>query len=133
MYFSISVAVIVGFLTGIIWYGPLLGDLKQRLGQYSDEELQKATQPGVLERSLLHVVILVFAAFTLSYVVTYINTDIFLEGLWIGFLAGIAFAVVSLFSDGLSGQHQNAGVFMIDMGHWMVVCALMGGILAVLG
>lgn len=136
MYFSISVAAVLGLLVGIVWYGSLFGPLKKRLGLYSEQELKEATKPGVLERVLLHVVILVFVAFILSYVIARVGTTTFLGGAAIGFLAGVVVAVVVLFNGAFGGaedKHQNPEVFMVDAGHWLLVCTLMASVLAVLG
>lgn len=122
-WWAVLVASVSAFLVGGIWYGPLFGNVWQKVNAFSDEYLKKRNIPIVF-----------FVSFLMSFIAA-LNLGLFLGpkadlvfGLIAGFLAGIGWvatflAILYLF------ERRPIGLFLINAGYCIVSITVMGAIL----
>lgn len=120
------VAAVVGFLIGGVWFAPpVFGTAWLRVHAISDQDAAKTRGIGI---ALAFVATLV-TAYVLALFVRFAGATTMLDGLVIGGLAWVAFAVAMYLP--AANLERAPTKFLIEIGHKFVVYLVMSAILAV--
>lgn len=126
-YLAVLVAAIAVFMLGALWYGPLFGKAWLAAQTVTEEEL-KATGESMAKVMGLNFAGYVVMALTMGLFVWHLNPPGLAEGLWLGAVAGIGFALPHTLSSVLYSTNRM-GLFWVNGGYQLVSFLLMGAIL----
>lgn len=136
-YLPIIVAGLVPMIVGAIYYGPLLGKQWQSAAGLSDEDIASGNMPLIYSLALLMSMFISFGINLLTELThgSFGSDDSFIPGSDYNFghgaFHGVTFAcltiipalvIVSLF------HRMTAKNILINVGYWIITCALIGGI-----
>jgi hypothetical protein len=123
---GVLVAAVAGFIVGGVWFAPpVFGTACLRALEISEQDAAKTRAAGIA----LAFVATLMTAYVLAILVRFAGATTALEGIVIGLLVWLAFAVaIHLPAANLERRPRR---FLIDVGHQFVVYLLMGAIVAV--
>ena len=123
---AVLVGVILQFILGFLWYGPLFGE--PWMGMVGlDMATIEANPPGAGEW-ITNIVSAVVSMYVLAWLFTRINVTSLVQGLLIGLLIGFAFVLLSTMTSGMFAKDPYA-LAWITGGYTTVGLALGGAVL----
>ena len=130
-YAAVSVATLVHFILGGLWYSPLLFANKfVQLKGWTPQQLAQMEAQGHAKELIVGFVSSLVLVYILAHFVQYTKATNAMAGiqtafwLWLGFIATTNIATV-LF------ELRPLGLYLINVSYQLVACALAGAILAV--
>lgn len=124
-YLAVLVMAVSGFVIGGIWYGPIFGKAWMAGRKLRPEDLKSpavAYTVGFVATFIL--------AHTLALLVNTLNLTSAGDGLVLGLYAGLGIIAMSM-AVTYAFNRFSAGIFAIEAGYWIVLCLVMGAVLAV--
>jgi hypothetical protein len=130
-YLLVLLAAIVGMITGAAWYSPLLfGNEWQKFSGISPEDQEKTKQKGTGKYYAIQFCATLLTSYILAKLVCLLHATSFGDGAIIGFWLWLGLAVPVLLSSVL-WERKSVLVYLIDIGHYLAILVLMGGILGI--
>ncbi|MBI1730483.1 DUF1761 domain-containing protein [Candidatus Acetothermia bacterium] len=129
-YLAVLVSSVAAFVLGGLWYSPLLfAKLWVKAHGFSEQqtkEMQKKAGPGYFITFLGNIVM----ALVFSALISYAHPADIIQGLWLGFLLWVGFALTTGLSNAIfSGKSMLA--HWIDAGYQLIYILLIGAILTI--
>ena len=106
-YLAIAVAVVLQFVLGFLWYGPLFGDAWMEMVGL-DLATVEANPPGA-GIWIANVVSSALLIFVLAWLFVKLNVQTLAKGIWIGFVIGFTFTLMPAMISG----------FFADDSYWL--------------
>jgi hypothetical protein len=123
---AVLVAVVLQFVLGFLWYGPLFGE--PWMGMVGlDTATIEANPPGAGEW-ITNIFSAVVSMYVLAWLFTKINVTSLVQGLLIGLLIGFAFVLLSIMTSGMFAKDPY-GLAWITGGFTTVGLAVGGAVL----
>jgi hypothetical protein len=123
---AVLVAVVLQFVIGFLWYGPLFGD--PWMGMVGlDMATIEANPPGA-GGWITNIVSAVVSMYVLAWLFTKIPVTSLLQGLGIGLLLGFSFVLLSTMTSGMFAKHPY-GLAWITGGFTTVGLGVGGAVL----
>lgn len=130
-YLSIIVASVVSMIIGGFWYSPaVFGKQWVKLMGFSDSDMKKAKDKGMMKSYAGTFVSLLVMNFVLAYVISVFDATDIIGGVQIGFELWLGF-VASVMSGMMWWDGRPLNLYLIHVAHWLVVMMAAGAILAV--
>lgn len=129
-YLAVLVAAIVGFFVGFVWYAqPVFGKMWMQWSGISDKKMKDGKKSmgllmlgGFISQLVMAYVIAMLVGFTGA--TTFVTGMITAFWAWLGFVATVLLGSVLW-------EGKPFKLYILNAAHYIVVMALMGGILAV--
>ena len=128
MQFNVSIlgliiSVILNMGVGMLWYGPIFGEMWMKLVGITKKDIEKAMKTGMQKTYALAL----FSAFIMSYVtgimITNFGAETVFEGMLIGFVLWIGFIATTMFNRVL-WENAPTKLYLIQISHFLVVLML---------
>jgi hypothetical protein len=124
-FLAVLVAALSSFVVGWLWYGPLFGRKWMNYMGYTEEDLKKGSMPMPVMMGVNYVAT-VLAAFAIAMFLGPESDAVF--GIFAGLMIAIFWIGTSRLNDVLY-ENKPWGLFLINVGYYVVVYILMGAIL----
>ena len=129
-YWAVLVAAIVGYILGAVWYSPVLFGRQwmklMGINQKDSKTMHKTAWKGYVGMFIT----LLVMAYILAHFVAYTEATTFLLGAVTGFWIWLGFLATTMMGS-IFWENKSFRLYLINVGHYLVVLLLMGGILAV--
>jgi hypothetical protein len=96
---AVLVAVVLQFVLGFLWYGPLFGEAW--MGMVGLDMASIEADPAGAEEWITNIVTAVVSMYVLAWLFTRINVTSLVQGLLIGLLIGFSFVLLSIMTSGM--------------------------------
>ena len=123
---AVLAAVILQFVLGYLWYGPLFGQAWMDMEGLDMAAIQ-ANPPGA-GPWIMNIFATVAGIYLLAWILVKLGTDKLGKGLWLGFLFGFVWIQLSFMAGGMFSQDPY-WLAWINGGYSTVALALSGAIL----
>lgn len=126
---SVLIAAVITFGFGALWYSPVMfGEVWLKYQGYTPKKM-KALRKTAGRAYAASVTTTVVMAIVLSILITYAGVASAAQGVWLGLLAWVGFAMpigltANMYSD------KPIGAFFVDSGYQLAYLLFMGGFLA---
>ncbi len=124
-FLAVLVAALSSFIVGWLWYGPLFGRKWMAYMGYTEDDLKKGSMPMPVMMGVNYVAT-VLAAFAIAMFLGPESDASF--GIFAGLMIAVFWIGTSRLNDVLY-EDKPWGLFFINVGYYVVVYILMGGIL----
>ena len=123
---AVLVAVVLQFVLGFLWYGPLFGEAW--MGMVGLDMATIEADPAGAEEWITNIVTAVVSMYVLAWLFTRINVTSLVQGLLIGSLIGFSFVLLSIMTSGMFAKDPY-GLAWITGGFTTVGLAVGGAVL----
>lgn len=123
---AVLVAVVLQFVLGFLWYGPLFGEAW--MGMVGLDTATIEADPAGAEEWISNIISAVVSMYVLAWLYTKIPVTSLLQGLLIGLLLGFAFVVLSNMVSGMFAKNPY-GLAWITGGFTMVGLGIGGAVI----
>jgi len=123
---AVLVAVVLQFVLGFLWYGPLFGEAW--MGMVGLDMATIEADPAGAEEWISNIISAVVSMYVLAWLYTKIPVTSLVQGLLIGLLLGFAFVLLSTMVSGMFAKNPY-GLAWITGGFTMLGLALGGAVL----
>ncbi len=96
---AVLVAVVLQFVLGFLWYGPLFGEAW--MGMAGLDRATIEADPAGAEEWITNIVSAIVSMYVLAWLFTRINVTSLVQGLLIGLLIGFSFVLLSIMTSGM--------------------------------
>ncbi|MCG6189069.1 DUF1761 domain-containing protein [Maribellus maritimus] len=127
-FLAVLVSALSAFVIGWLWYGPLFGKQWMKLNGFTEEQLKKGGGMSMPLIMIINYVATVLAAFAIAMFIGAESNMSF--GIFAGFMIAIFWIGTSRLNDVLY-ERKPFGLFLINVGYYLVIYVLMGAILGV--
>lgn len=90
---AVWVSIVLQFVLGFLWYGPLFGEPWMKMVGLDMDTIM--ANPAGAGPWITNIISAVVSVYVLAWLFTKLNTDTWVKGLWIGFLVGFSFVLLS--------------------------------------
>ena len=123
---AVLVAVVLQFVLGFLWYGPLFGEAW--MGMVGLDQATIEADPAGAEEWITNTVTAVVSMYVLAWLFTRINVTSLVQGLLIGLLIGFSFVLLSIMTSGMFAKDPY-GLAWITGGFTTIGLAVGGAVL----
>jgi len=129
---AVIVTAVVGFVVGMIWWGPLFGKQWMKLAGKTEQDKKKMKERGMAGTMVTAFIANIVMAFVLSVLLLSTGAVSVSDGIivaflvWLGFVATISIGMVLW--DG-----KPMGLFWLSSVGWLVIIEIMSVVLSVWG
>ena len=123
---AVLVAVVLQFILGFLWYGPLFGEAW--MGMVGLDLATIEADPAGAEEWITNTVTAVVSMYVLAWLFTRINVTSLVQGLLIGLLIGFSFVLLSIMTSGMFAKDPY-GLAWITGGFTTIGLAVGGAVL----
>ena len=124
-YLAVVVAAVVSFILGFIWHGPLFGKAWQEARGVTPEMMEKGKKEMPRFMAVIFVSLLL-VAWGLAVIAGYTHLVTVMQGLKLGLLCWLAFALTVGAADGMMSTGRRMPQFLISVGSWLVTFVVSG-------
>ena len=128
---AVLVSSIVGMAIGVLWYSPLLfGKLWMTLNVIPEKQIKAAKKSGMGKLYFANFIGTLVMAYVLSHFVDYAGATTVTGGMQAGFWAWLGFIATVLLGN-ILWEGKSLKLYLLNIGHYLIVLLAMGAILAV--
>ncbi|QGY43651.1 DUF1761 family protein [Maribellus comscasis] len=125
-FLAVLVSALSAFVIGWLWYGPLFGKQWMKLNGFTEEQLKEGGGMSMPLIMIINYVATVLAAFAIAIFIGAESNMSF--GIFAGFIIAIFWIGTSRLNDVLY-ERKPFGLFLINVGYYLVIYVLMGAII----
>ena len=130
-YWAVLVSALVAFGIGAVWYSLLFGKKWMELMNINPNRVNKPEMKKKATRGyIIMFIALLVMAYILAHFVDYTEANSIVEGMAAGFWIWLGFLATTMIGSFL-WEDKPFALYLINVGHYLVVLLVMGAILAV--
>lgn len=119
------------FVLGLFWYSPaLFGKMRNKELKLTAKDEQKILKKGYFKMLILEFIPSLVMAYVLAYFILITESNSFLQGAKIGFLAGLGF-IATIALGGVFWEKSSLKGYLINISYYLLALFIMGGFLAI--
>jgi hypothetical protein len=127
---AVLVSGVVVMIFGSLWYSPILfGRIWMKIRGVTEADIQKAKQKNMFGSYLIAFIGTLLMSYVLAHIIAFAGASTFAEGAMGGFWTWLGFIVPVLIGNVL-WEDEPVKLYILNIAYYLVVLALIGGVLA---
>ncbi|HLC96957.1 MAG TPA: DUF1761 domain-containing protein [Candidatus Nanoarchaeia archaeon] len=127
---AVIAAALLGVAFGFLWYGPLFGKVWMKLKGITKRDMKKAKKDSMAAPIMVGILSKIVIAYIIALALNLIPFRSVGIGALVGAIAGIGIvAMINL--EAALWEKQNLGLFLLNMGYYVIAIIIIGMVLSV--
>ena len=130
-YLAVLVSALIAFALGALWYGPLFGKLWMNLMNINPKAMKNPDNKKKAMRGyLIMFIALLIMAYVMAHIIKYTGANSIGEGIQTGLFIWLGFLATTMIGSFL-WEEKPLALYVLNVGHYLLVLGVMGALLAV--